>query len=54
MFRHMAMLKFKSDASTEAKRAFLDNFPKMATSIPQIKAWTMGPNAGGGGELHVI
>lgn len=54
MFRHMAMLKFKSDASPEAKRAFLDNFPKMASSIPQIKAWTMGPNAGGGGESHVI
>lgn len=48
MFRHMAMLRFKPDATAEAERAFFENFPKMAISIPQIKAWSMGPNAGSG------
>ncbi len=54
MFRHMAMLKFKPAATAAARRAFLDNFPIMAASIPQIKSWSMGPNAGGGGESHVL
>ncbi len=54
IFRHMAMLRFKPDATAGAKQAFFGNFPKMATSIPQIKAWSMGPNAGGGGESHVV
>jgi hypothetical protein len=50
----MAMLKFRSDATPEGRNAFLDNFPIMASSIPQIRAWSMGPNAGGGGESHVV
>jgi len=45
MFRHLAILKFKPDASEEAKKRFLENFPNMAKSI--------GRDAGMGGESHV-
>ncbi len=40
IFRHMAMLRFKPDATAGAKQAFFENFPKMATSIPQINPKT--------------
>jgi hypothetical protein len=53
MFRHMAILKFKADATEEAKRAFLDNFPGVMNNIPEIKSWSIGRDAGGGGESHV-
>lgn len=53
MFRHMAILKFKADAPEAAKQAFLDHFPGVMNSIPEIKSWSIGRNAGGGGETHV-
>ena len=53
MFRHLAILKFKPDAPEEAKKRFLENFPNMAKAIPQIKAWSIGRDAGMGGESHV-
>ena len=49
MFRHLAILKFKPEASEAARKRFLDNFPNMAKSIPQIKAWSIGRDAGLGG-----
>ena len=53
MFRHMAILKFKADAPEQAKQAFLDHFPGVMNSIPEINSWSIGRNAGGGGESHV-
>ena len=53
MFRHLAILKFKPEAPEEAKKRFLENFPNMAKAIPQIKAWSIGRDAGIGGESHV-
>ena len=53
MFRHLAILKFKAEASEDARKRFIDNFPNMAKSIPQIKSWSIGRDAGVGGESHV-
>jgi len=53
MFRHMAILKFKSDAPETAKQAFLDNFPAVMNGIAEIRSWSIGRNAGSGGESHV-
>lgn len=53
MFRHLAILKFKPESSEAARKRFIDNFPNMAKTIPQIKAWSIGPDAGVGGESHV-
>jgi hypothetical protein len=53
MFRHLAILKFKPDASEEARKRFVDNFPNMAKTVPQIKSWSIGRDAGLGGEPHV-
>jgi hypothetical protein len=53
MFRHMAILKFKADAPEKAIQSFLDHFPGVMDSIPEIRSWSMGRDAGGGGESHV-
>lgn len=53
MFRHLAILKFKPDASEEARKRFVNNFPNMAKTVPQIKSWSIGRDAGVGGESHV-
>ena len=53
MFRHLAILKFKPSASEEARKRFVEKFPDMATAIPQIKSWSIGRDAGAGGESHV-
>jgi hypothetical protein len=53
MFRHLAILKFKPEASEEARKRFVENFPNMARAIPQIKSWSIGRDAGMGGESHV-
>lgn len=55
MFRHVAVLKWKPEATEERKKAFLENFPAMAESIPSIRSWAIGVDAGqGGGEDHVV
>ena len=53
MFRHMAILKFKSDADPAAVERYFENFPKMVAKLPVIKSWYIGRNEGAGGESHV-
>ena len=53
MFRHMAILKFKSDAKSEDIDAYFDAFPSLIASLPVIKKWYIGRNEGTGGESHV-
>jgi hypothetical protein len=53
MFRHMAILKFKSDAKESDIAAYFEAFPTLMASLPVIKAWSIGRNQGGGGETHV-
>jgi hypothetical protein len=53
MFRHMAILKFKSDAKEADIAAYFEAFPKLMASLPVIKAWSIGRNEGAGGETHV-
>jgi hypothetical protein len=53
MFRHMAILKFKSDADPAAIARYFENFPRLAQSLPVIQSWYLGRNEGSGGESHV-
>ena len=53
MFRHMAILKFKTDAKQDDIDAYFKAFPGLMASLPVIKAWNIGRNQGAGGETHV-
>lgn len=53
MFRHMAILKFKSDADPKAVEAYMAAFPGFAAGLPMIQKWYIGRNEGAGGETHV-
>ena len=53
MFRHMAILKFKPDATQADIDAYFKAFPGLMASLPVIKAWNIGRNQGAGGETHV-
>lgn len=48
MFRHMAILKFKSGARREDIDAYFAAFPALMASLPVIRAWSSGRNEGGG------
>jgi len=53
MFRHMAILKFKSGARREDIDAYFAAFPALMASLPVIRAWSIGRNEGTGGETDV-
>ena len=53
MFRHMAILKFRPDATEADIKAYFENFPKLMASVPVVRKWTIGRNEGAGGETHV-
>jgi hypothetical protein len=46
MFRHMAILRFEPDAKEANIDAYVAAFPALMASLPVIRAWSFGRNAG--------
>ena len=57
MYRHVALFRFKPDATAEQRATVLDVLRTLPAQIPEIKDFRVGPNAGddeGNAEFAVV
>ncbi|MFI6485019.1 Dabb family protein [Nonomuraea sp. NPDC050663] len=45
-FRHIVLLKWIDSATEEQKAAVLEELSKLPAEIPQMRSYTLGPDAG--------
>ncbi len=46
MFRHVALFRFKSEATAEQRRAVADGLRSLRDQIPELRDYRVGPDAG--------